>query len=94
MSTFRHQINKRLNIKGEKYDILHSYQAAHLILGYKPISSSFQTPKCVIKSNNPRLHRISVAIPGFLLPEGVPALGGTLITEPIYADTLATKTIF
>ena len=69
-------------------------RVAHLILGYKPISSSFQAPKCVIKSNSPRLYRISVAVPGFLLPEGVPIPGGTLIIEPIHADMLATETIF
>ena len=69
-------------------------QAAHMILGYKPISSSFQVPKCVIKSNDPCLHRISVAIPGFLLPEGVLTLGGTLIIEPVRADMLAIEPIF
>lgn len=31
-------------------------RAAHLILGYTPISSSFQAPKCVIKARDPRLH--------------------------------------
>ena len=30
-------------------------RAAHLILGYKPISSSFQVPKCVIKARDPYL---------------------------------------
>ena len=51
-------------------------------------------PKCVIKSNDPCLHRISVAIPGFLLPEGVLALGGTLIIEPVRVDMLAIEPIF
>ena len=45
-------------------------RAAHLILGHTPISSAFQAPKCVIKARDPRLHRISVAVEGFLLPEG------------------------
>ena len=40
-------------------------RAAHLILGYKPISSSFQVPKCVIKARDPYLQRISVVVPGF-----------------------------
>ena len=48
---------------------------AHLILGYTPISKSYQVLKCVIKAKDPRLHRISVAAPGFLtigpIPEGI-----------------------
>ena len=31
-------------------------RAAHLILGYKPLSSSFQASKCQIKARDPRLH--------------------------------------
>jgi len=69
-------------------------RAVHLILGYKLISSNFQAPKCVIKANDPRLHQISVLVPGFLLPEGVPIPRGTLTTEPILADTITTKPIF
>ena len=42
----------------------------HLILGYTPISRAFEAPKCVIKAHDPRLHRISGAVEGFLLPEG------------------------
>ena len=42
-------------------------RAAHLILGYTLISKSFQVPKCVIKARDPRLQRISVTAPGFLL---------------------------
>ena len=40
--------------------------AAHLILGYKPISTNFQAPKYVIKAKDPRLHQINIAVPGFL----------------------------
>ena len=40
-------------------------------------------PKCVIKAKDPRLHRISVAVPEFLRPEGIPFLEGVLITQPI-----------
>ena len=68
-------------------------RAAHLILGYKLISSSFQAPKCFIKANDPYLHRISVAVLGFLLLEGVLVLGGMLITKPILVDTLSTEPI-
>ena len=46
--------------------------AAHLILGITPISRAFQVPKCVIKAHNPHLHRISVAMEGFLILEGTP----------------------
>ena len=58
-------------------------RAAHLILGYTPISSSFQAPKCVIKAKDPHLYRISVAVLVFLLPESVPVPEGTLTTQPI-----------
>ena len=47
-------------------------RAAHLILGYMPISHAFQAPKCVIKAEDPRLHRISVAYEGFVVLEGIP----------------------
>ena len=40
--------------------------ATHVILGYKPISTSFQSTKYVIKAKDPRLQQINVAIPGFL----------------------------
>jgi len=63
-------------------------QAAHLILGYTPISSSFQAPKCVIKAKDPRLQQISVAVPGFLLPEGTPIPEGALLTQPIQKASL------
>ena len=58
-------------------------RAAHLILGYTPISRAFQVPKCVIKAYDPRLHRINVAVEGFLLlegasvPEGIPLVGSS-----------------
>ena len=68
-------------------------RVAHLILGYKPISPSFQTSKCMIRARDPRLHRISVASPGFLLPEGVPVPEGTLLTHPILKDDLVSQSI-
>ena len=45
-------------------------RAAHKILGYNPIQKSFSTTKYVIKAKDPRLHRITVAEHGFLLPKG------------------------
>ena len=55
-------------------------RAAHLILGIRPISCVFQAPKCVIKAHDPCLHRISVAVEGFLLPKGAPIPEGTFST--------------
>ena len=55
-------------------------QAAHVILGYKPISLGFEAPKCVIKANDPCLPRISVTFEGFVVPEGVLIPEGTPFT--------------
>ena len=44
-------------------------RAAHLILGYTPISRAFQVLKCVIRAKDSRLHYISVAYEGFVVPE-------------------------
>ena len=57
-------------------------KAAHLILGYTPISRAFQAPKCVIKAHNPCLHRICVAVEGFLLPEGALIPEGIPLVSP------------
>ena len=56
-------------------------RAAHLILDHAPISKSFLAPKCVIEARDPRLQRISVAAPGFLLSGPIPE--GTFAIEPI-----------
>ena len=56
-------------------------RAVHLILAYAPISSIFQAPKCVIRARDPRLHRISVTVLGFLLPG--PKVEGAEITTLI-----------
>ena len=56
-------------------------RAAHLILDYIPISKSFQVPKCIIKARDPRLQRISVANPGFLITGPIPEC--VLSTNPI-----------
>ena len=58
-------------------------RAAHLILGYTPISRAFQAPRCVIRAKNPQLHRISVAYKGFVVPEGIPLLRHTPLTQPL-----------
>ena len=55
---------------------------AHLILGYNPLSSSFQAPKYVIKAKDLHLQLINVAVPGFLNPSL--GLQGVLKAEPLF----------
>ena len=62
-------------------------RATHLILGYTPISRTFQAPKCMIKANDPRLHHISFAYEGFVVLEGIPIPEGTLLTQPFFVAT-------
>ena len=59
-------------------------QAAHLILGYTPLSLAFQAPNYIIKARDPRLHRISVAYQEFVIPEGVPIPKDTPCTQPLF----------
>ena len=56
-------------------------RAAHLILGYTPISKSYQALKCIIKVKDLCLHWISIAALGFLIIGSIPE--GTLTTDPI-----------
>ena len=62
-------------------------RAAHLILGYTPISLAFQALRNLIKANDPRLHHISVAYEGFVVPEGIPILEGTPLTRSLFIAT-------
>ena len=64
-------------------------RAAHLILGYTPISRAFQAPKCVIRAKDPRLHRISVAYEGFVVPKGIPLPKYSPLSQPLPIATLA-----
>ena len=64
-------------------------RAAHLILGYTPISRAFQAPRCVIRARDPRLHRISVAYEGFVVPQGIPLPRYSPLIEPLPVITLA-----
>ena len=66
-------------------------RAAHLILGYNPISHVFQAPLCVIRARDPRFHRITVAYEGFVVPQGIPLPRYSPLTEPLHVATLATK---
>ena len=62
-------------------------RATYLILGYTPISCAFQAPKFVIKAKDPRLHHVSVAYEGFVVPEGIPIPEGTPLTQPLFVAT-------
>ena len=66
-------------------------RAAHLILGYNPISRAFQASSCVIRARDPRLHRISVAYEGFVVPQGIPLPRYLPLTEPLPVATLAAR---
>ena len=67
-------------------------RAAHLILGYNPISRAFQAPSCVIKAKDPRFRRISVAYEGFIVPQGVPLPRYAQLIEPLPVASLAEAT--
>ena len=64
-------------------------RVAHLILGYMPISRTFQASRCVIRAKDPRLHRINVAYEGFVVLEGVPLPTSTPFTQPLPVTTLS-----
>ena len=64
-------------------------RAAHLILGYNPISRAFQAPSCVIRVKDSRLHRISVAYEGFVVPQGIPLPRYSPLTKPLHVASLA-----
>ena len=66
-------------------------RAAHLILGYTPISHAFQAPRCVIRAKDPRLYLISVAYEGFVVPEGIPLPRHTPFTQPFPVATFSTE---
>ena len=67
-------------------------RAAHLILGYTPLSFAFQAPKCVIRARDSRLHRISIAYKGFIVPEGIPLPQYTSRTEPLFVASVSAGT--
>ena len=64
-------------------------RAAYLILGYTPILRAFQAPRYVIRAKDPRLHRISAAYKGFVVPEGILLPRYSPLTQPLPVATLA-----
>ena len=64
-------------------------RAAHLILGYTPISRAFQAPRCVIRTKDPRLHCISVTYEGFVVPEGIPLPKSSPFTQLLLVATIS-----
>ena len=47
-------------------------------------------PKCVIRARDPRLHHISVAYKGFVVPEGIPLPKDTSCTKPLFVAAIST----
>ena len=64
-------------------------RAAHLILGYTPLSFSFQAPRYVIRARDPRLQCISVAYQGFVVPEGISLPRDAPSTQPLFVASLS-----
>ena len=64
-------------------------RAAHLILGYTPISRAFQVSRCVIRAKDSRLHRISVAYEGFVVPEDILLPRYSPLTQSLPVATLS-----
>ena len=60
-----------------------------MILGYTPLSFTFQAPKYVIRACDPRLRHINIAYQGFVIPEGVPLPRDTPLTQPLFVATLS-----
>ena len=60
------------------------FRAAHIILGFKPISNHFQVSKHVIKTRDSCLAQVDVAVEGFI---SKPPLAGTQLVElPTFKD--------
>ena len=68
----REDLETILNTEVFVNEVDNQVRAAHKILRYDPIQKSFSAPKYVIRAKDPRLHRITIAEHGFLLPKGPP----------------------
>ncbi|KAL0003619.1 hypothetical protein SO802_011180 [Lithocarpus litseifolius] len=63
-------------------------RAVHVILGFKPISKRFQSPKHAIKAKDSRLALIDIAVLGFLTESPPFSTQGTRLFAPLTAKLL------
>ena len=63
-------------------------RAAHLVLGYQPLSSSFQAVGHAIRAGSPRLARIDVSRDGFLAERDLPPVVLHDVRNPYLAEQL------
>ena len=63
-------------------------RAAHLVLGYQPLSRSFQTIGHAIRAGSPRLARIDVSKTGFLAQRDLPPIVLPGVRDPYLAEQL------
>ena len=63
-------------------------RAAHLILGYQPLSSAFQAIGHAIRAGSPRLARIDVSKDGFLAARDLPPVVLPDVRNPYLAEQL------
>ena len=63
-------------------------RAAHLVLGYQPLSSSFQAVGHAIRAGSPRLARIDVSRDGFLAEHDLPPVVLPGVRDPYLAEQL------
>lgn len=63
-------------------------RAAHLVLGYQPLSRSFQAVGHAIRAGSPRLARIDVSINGLLAPHDLPPVILPVVRHPRIAEQL------
>ena len=63
-------------------------RATHLVLGYQPLSRSFQAIGHAIRAGSPRLARIVVSKPKFLAPRDLPPVVLPGVRDPLLAEQL------
>ena len=63
-------------------------RAAHLVLGYQPLSRFFQAIGHAIRAGSPRLARIDVSKPGFLARRDLPPVVLPGVRDPLLAEQL------
>ena len=63
-------------------------RAAHLVLGYQPLSSSYQAVGHAIRAGSPRLARIDVSVNGLLAPDDLPPIVLPAVRHPRIVEQL------